>query len=38
MSRGKLIEATAQRNDIETLGLLMTGESHTDLSDGLDES
>ena len=26
MSRGKLIEATAQRNDIETLGLLMTGE------------
>ncbi len=29
MSRGKLIEATAQRNDIETLGLLMTGETHT---------
>ena len=27
MSRGKLIEATAQRNDIEALGLLMTGES-----------
>ncbi len=26
MSRGKLIEATAQRNDIEVLGLLMTGE------------
>ena len=26
MSRGKLIEATAQRNDIEALGLLMTGE------------
>ena len=26
MSRGKLIEATAQRDDIETLGLLMTGE------------
>ena len=25
MSRGKLIEATAQRNDIEALGLLMTG-------------
>ena len=30
MSRGKLIEATAQRNDIETLGLLMTGEPHTE--------
>ena len=30
MSRGKLIEATAQRNDIETLGLLMTGETHTE--------
>ena len=26
MSRGKLIEATAHRNDIEALGLLMTGE------------
>ncbi len=26
MSRGQLIEATAQRNDIEALGLLMTGE------------
>ncbi len=26
MSRGKLIEATAQRSDIEALGLLMTGE------------
>ena len=26
MSRGKLIAATAQRNDIEALGLLMTGE------------
>lgn len=26
MSRGKLIEATAQRNNIEALGLLMTGE------------
>ena len=26
MSRGKLIEATAQRTDIEALGLLMTGE------------
>ena len=26
MSRGKLIEATGQRNDIEALGLLMTGE------------
>ena len=25
MSRGKLIEATTQRNDIEALGLLMTG-------------
>ena len=31
MSRGKLIEATAQRNDIETLGLLMTGETDTKL-------
>ena len=30
MSRGKLIEATAQRNDIETLGLLMTGETYTE--------
>ena len=26
MSRGQLIEATAHRNDIEALGLLMTGE------------
>ena len=26
MSKGQLIEATAQRNDIEALGLLMTGE------------
>ena len=26
MSRGKLIEATAQRNNIEAIGLLMTGE------------
>ena len=30
MSRGKLIEATAQRNDIGTLGLLMTGETYTE--------
>ena len=30
MSRGKLIEATAERNDIETLGLLMTGQTHKD--------
>ncbi|MXZ01225.1 ABC transporter ATP-binding protein [Candidatus Poribacteria bacterium] len=29
MSRGKLIEATAQRNDIEAIGLLMTGETET---------
>lgn len=36
MSRGKLIEATAQRNDIEALGLLMTGETHRDLSDGVE--
>ncbi len=28
MSRGELIEATAQRNDIEALGLLMTGENY----------
>ena len=35
MSRGKLIEATAQRNDIEALGLLMTGQTHADLRDGL---
>ncbi len=35
MSRGKLIDATAQRNDIEALGLLMTGETHADLSDSL---
>ena len=31
MSRGKLIEATEQRNDIEAIGLLMTGETHADL-------
>ena len=30
MSKGQLIEATAQRNDIEALGLLMTGELTTD--------
>ena len=36
MSRGKLIEATAQRNDIEALGLLMTGEVHRDHSDSLE--
>ena len=30
MSRGKLIEATAQRTDIEALGLLMTGQTHKD--------
>ena len=30
MSRGQLIEATAQRNDIEALGLLMTGQTHKD--------
>ncbi|MCY4567612.1 MAG: heme ABC transporter ATP-binding protein, partial [Candidatus Poribacteria bacterium] len=30
MSRGKLIEATVQRNDVEALGLLMTGEPHTE--------
>ncbi len=30
MSRGKLIEATAQRNNIESLGLLMTGEIYTE--------
>ena len=36
MSRGKLIEATAQRNDIETLGLLMTGETHRDIRDSLE--
>ena len=34
MSRGKLIQATAQRNDIEAIGLLMTGETHADLSNG----
>ena len=34
MSRGELIEATAQRNNIEALGLLMTGETHADLGDG----
>ena len=33
MSRGKLIEATAQRNDIEALGLLMTGETDSGLND-----
>lgn len=30
MSRGKLIEATAYRDDIETLGLFMTGEMDAD--------
>lgn len=30
MSRGKLIEATANRDDIETLGLFMTGEMDAD--------
>ena len=30
MSSGKLIEATAQRKDIEALGLLMTGETDTE--------
>ena len=30
MSRGKLIEATEQRNDLTALGLLMTGETHTE--------
>ena len=30
MSRGKIIEATAHRDNIETLGLLMTGETETD--------
>ena len=30
MSRGKLIEATPYRDDIETLGLFMTGEMATD--------
>ena len=30
MSRGKLIEATTHRENIETLGLLMTGETETD--------
>ncbi|MCY3742038.1 MAG: ABC transporter ATP-binding protein [Candidatus Poribacteria bacterium] len=35
MSRGKLIEATAQRNDIEALGLLMTGQTHKDFGDSL---
>lgn len=35
MSRGKLIEATAQRNDIEALGLLMTGQTHKDFGDNL---
>ena len=36
MSRGKLIEATAQRNDIEALGLLMTGQTHKDFGDRLE--
>ena len=36
MSRGKLIEATAQRNDIEALGLLMTGQTHRDITDSLE--
>ena len=31
MSRGKLIEATAHRDNIEALGLLMTGETDTDV-------
>lgn len=31
MSRGKLIEATEHRDNIEALGLLMTGESETDV-------
>ena len=35
ISRGKLIEATAQRNDIAALGLLMTGETHKDFGDSL---
>ncbi len=35
MSRGKLIKATAQRNDIEALGLLMTGQTHKDFGDSL---
>ncbi|MXV73256.1 ABC transporter ATP-binding protein [Candidatus Poribacteria bacterium] len=35
MSRGKLIEATAQRDNIEALGLLMTGETDKDLGDNL---
>ena len=35
MSRGKLIEATAQRNDIEALGLLMTGETDTGQNNNL---
>ena len=29
MSKGKLIDATNYRDDIETLGLFMSGESHT---------
>ena len=33
MSSGKLIEATAQRNDIAALGLLMTGETRADVRD-----
>ena len=36
MSRGQLIEATTHRNDIEALGLLMTGETRTGLSDGME--
>lgn len=35
MSRGKLLEATEQRQDIEALGLLMTGETETDLNSEL---
>lgn len=31
MSRGKLIDATAHRDNIEALGLLMTGETDTDV-------
>ncbi len=31
MSRGELIEATEHRDDIEALGLLMTGETDTDV-------
>ena len=38
MSRGKLIEATTQRDNIEALGLLMTGETDKDLGDNLETS